>query len=134
MEILLKYPSMQQQDVSLSKMAEAENASSTSVTDKIRDQIRRESGLGRLQNRQKAVNRVRKNFRETEDELKVLNVMTHEEIAAAVAKIKQGNQTSHLDLRALKQALNDPKNITTFLRVTGSLQAVIGHLTGTCSF
>ena len=115
-------------------MEETKNASCTSATEKIRDQIRRDSEIGRYQNRQKAANRIRKNLQETENELRTLNEMTCEELDAAVAQIRRGNKTSHLHLRAIKQALNDSKNVVAFLKTTGALQAVVGHLTGTFSF
>lgn len=106
-------------------------ATSEPASAKIRHQMRKEFEEDRLHHRSKAVNRLRKNLRETEEELKSQNVLTPEELAAATVKIKQGSQTSHLDLRILKQGLYDPKNAVQFLKMTGSLQALVGHLTGT---
>lgn len=113
------------------EMAEINPASTcSSAPGVIREQKRREAEAERVHQRQQAVNRARKNLKEVEAELSTQNAMTQEELSAALAKIKRGNQTSHLDLRALKQALHDPKNSVAFLRTTGSLQAVVGHLTG----
>ncbi|XP_034251659.1 transmembrane and coiled-coil domain-containing protein 6 [Thrips palmi] len=105
-------------------------ATSESPSAKIRHQMRKESEEDRLYQRSKTVNRLRKNLRETEEDLKSQNVFTLEELAAVTAKIKHASQTSLLDLRTLKQALFNPMNAVHFLKITGSLQALVGHLTG----
>lgn len=105
-------------------------ASSEPSSAKIRQQMRKESEEDRLHQRSLAVNRLRKNLRETEEEMKAQTVLTQEELVAATTKIKHSSQTSHLDLRTLKQGLYDPLNAIQFMRITGSLQALVGHLSG----
>lgn len=111
-------------------MAECNSQNYSPVSDKIRHQLRKESEEGRLQHRNRVINSARKNLTEIEDELQTLNVMTPDELAKTVAQIKSGNNAPLLSLRALKQALHNPDTTRLFLRTTGSLQAVVGHLTG----
>ncbi|KAK3932498.1 Transmembrane and coiled-coil domain-containing protein 6 [Frankliniella fusca] len=107
----------------------AEGECSTAST-KIRHQMRKDSEKVRSQNRNKAINSVRRNLTEIEEEIRTLNVLTPEELAKTIAGVKSGSTAPVLALRALKQALHDPESTRIFLRTTGSLQAVIGHLTG----
>lgn len=97
---------------------------------RIRNQMRYLSEQERLSHRRQAADRVRKNLKETSEELHIQNVMTPDELSSAVSRIKQSKRTSHLDLRALKQTLQDQNNCIAFLRMTGGLAAVVGHLTG----
>lgn len=92
--------------------------------------MRREAVKERLLHRQQRRDLTRKNLDEVEEELEVLKLTTREEFLDVVSKVKQANQTSHMDLRSLKQGLQDPENSVAFLRITGALPAVVGHLTG----